>query len=205
MRKHNVDFEEAQRQVAVIAAERELIRHNRDIAIPWLTQLAKEGSISLIAHDPASEEDIAEATTWNASIAEFPTTVEAARAAHAAGMRTVCGAPNVLRGGSHSGNVSAAELISLGLCDGLSSDYLPFAMLGAVGILVSQNVCTLPQAVHLVTAGPATTMNLLDRGTLEIGKRADLTICSLDGALPKVLSVISATTAHCTDALVNGL
>ncbi|MEI8160977.1 MAG: amidohydrolase family protein, partial [Actinomycetes bacterium] len=63
----------------------------------------------------------------------------------------------------------------------------------------------LPQAVHLVTAGPATTMNLLDRGTLEIGKRADLTICSLDGALPKVLSVISATTAHCTDALVNGL
>jgi len=205
MRKHNVDFEEAQRQVAVIAAERELIRHNRDIAIPWLTQLAKEGAISLIAHDPASEEDIAEATTWNASIAEFPTTIEAARAAHAAGMRTVCGAPNVLRGGSHSGNVSAAELILLGLCDGLSSDYLPFSMLGAVGTLVSQNVCSLPHAVHLVTAGPAKTMNLQDRGTLEIGQRADITVCSLNGALPKVLSVISAATAGCADALVNGL
>jgi alpha-D-ribose 1-methylphosphonate 5-triphosphate diphosphatase len=102
-------------------------------------------------------------------------------------MRTVCGAPNVVRGGSHTGNVSAAELISLGLCDGLSSDYLPFAMLGAVGILVRDQVCSIVDAVKLITSGPADTVGLHDRGRLVVGARGDITLCHLDGANPRVI------------------
>jgi len=147
-----------------------------------------------MAHDPATPEDVEEAISWHASIAEFPTTVEAARLARNAGMRTVSGAPNVLRGGSHTGNVSAAELISLGLCDGLSSDYLPFAMLSAVGILIRDNVCSMVDAVRLVTSGPAETVGLTDRGRLVVGSRADITLCHLDGGNPRVLG--SFRTGH---------
>jgi alpha-D-ribose 1-methylphosphonate 5-triphosphate diphosphatase len=147
-----------------------------------------------MAHDPATIEDVEEALGWHASIAEFPTTVAAAKHAKLRGMRTVCGAPNVLRGGSHSGNVSAAELISLGLCDGLSSDYLPFAMVGAVGTLVRIDACSLPEAVRLITSGPAKTVGLADRGTLEVGARADITICHLMDSDPTVTGTFRAGT-----------
>ncbi|NBQ99584.1 MAG: alpha-D-ribose 1-methylphosphonate 5-triphosphate diphosphatase [Actinobacteria bacterium] len=181
--------EEARRQVDDIIAEREAVRHNRQRALPWLTDMAAAGAIRLMAHDPATEEDVEEALTWNATIAEFPTTVSAARRARDAGLRIVCGAPNVLRGGSHSGNVSATELISLGLCDGLSSDYLPFAMLGAVGTLINNGTCSMVDAVRLVTSGPADTVGLDDRGRLDEGCRADLVICAIDGSIPDIRAV----------------
>ena len=189
MGSRNMTREEAIAHVDAMILEREAVAHNKLRALPWLTQQASEKKIILMAHDPATPEDVAEAVTWNASIAEFPTSIEAARAAHDAGMRTVCGAPNVLRGSSHSGNVSATELISLGLCDGLSSDYLPFAMLGAVGTLVKNNTCTLPQAVQLVTSGPAKTVGITDRGSLVVGAVADVVVCRLKGNLPTVLGV----------------
>jgi len=181
--------EEAVAHVDQILVEREAVRHNKELALPWLTEQAALGNITLMAHDPATPEDVAEAVTWNASIAEFPTSVEAAIAARAAGMRTVCGAPNALRGSSHSGNVLATELISLGLCDGLSSDYLPFAMLGAVGTLVKNGTCTLPEAARLVTYGPAETVGITDRGRLEVGLVADVVVCRFNGNLPSVLGV----------------
>ncbi len=187
MRHRNMDRETARAHVDEVIRERDAVIHNREAAIPWLTEQAIAGTIRLMAHDPATPEDVEEAISWHASIAEFPTTVEAARLAREAGMRTVCGAPNVLRGGSHTGNVSAAELISLGLCDGLSSDYLPFAMLGAVGILVRDKVCSIVDAVRLVTSGPAETVGLHDRGRLVLGARGDVTLCHLDGANPRVI------------------
>lgn len=187
MRHRNMDRETAQAHVDEVIRERDAVLHNREAAIPWLKEQAIAGTIRLMAHDPATPEDVEEAISWHASIAEFPTTVEAARLAREAGMRTVCGAPNVLRGGSHTGNVSAAELISLGLCDGLSSDYLPFAMLGAVGILVRDKVCSMVDAVRLVTSGPAETVGLHDRGRLVLGARGDITLCHLDGANPRVI------------------
>lgn len=189
MGSRNLTREEAVAHVDQIIIERDAVAHNKELALPWLTEQAGLRNIILMAHDPATVEDVAEAVTWNASIAEFPTSVEAAEAAHKAGMRTVCGAPNVLRGSSHSGNVSATELISMGLCDGLSSDYLPFAMLGAVGTLVKNKVCTLPHAVSLVTSGPAKTVEISDRGKLEIGAIADLVVCKFNGTLPTVLGV----------------
>jgi alpha-D-ribose 1-methylphosphonate 5-triphosphate diphosphatase len=196
MRNRNMDRESARAHVDEIIKERDAVLHNRAAAIPWLTEQAIAGKIRLMAHDPATPEDVEEAISWHASIAEFPTTIEAAKLSRDAGMRTVSGAPNVLRGGSHTGNVSAAELISLGLCDGLSSDYLPFAMLSAVGILMRDKVCSLVDAVKLVTSGPAATVGLLDRGRLEVGLRADVTLCHLDGGNPRVVG--SFRTGHGT-------
>jgi alpha-D-ribose 1-methylphosphonate 5-triphosphate diphosphatase len=194
MRNRNMDRESARAHVDEIIKERDAVLHNRAAAIPWLTEQAIAGNVRLMAHDPATPEDVEEAISWHASIAEFPTTIEAAKLSRDAGMRTVSGAPNVLRGGSHTGNVSAAELISLGLCDGLSSDYLPFAMLSAVGILMRDKVCSLVDAVKLVTSGPAATVGLLDRGRLEVGLRADVTLCHLDGGNPRVVG--SFRTGH---------
>ncbi|NCU86536.1 MAG: hypothetical protein EBV58_01860 [Actinobacteria bacterium] len=169
---------------------------NRDKALPWLTEHAASGAINLMAHDPATSKDIAEAVKWSASIAEFPTTIEAAKLAKESGLRTVCGAPNVLRGKSHSGNVSAQELISKGLCDGLASDYLPTSLLGSAAALVERKVCSLPQAIRLITSGPAKTVGLNDRGEIAVGKRADLALIRLQGNLPTVFGVLTANSQH---------
>ena len=107
------------------------------------------------------------------------------------GMRTVCGAPNALRGTSHSGNVSARELISGGLCDGLASDYLPSTLLGTVAALVRAGLCPLEEAIALVTSGPADTVGLNDRGRIEVGRRADLALVDFGSVMPTVLTVIA--------------
>lgn len=196
MGTRNIDAATARTEVDALIAERDALLHHRAAAIPWLTAKAAAGEIQLMAHDPATIEDVEEAHSWHATIAEFPTTIAAAQHAKSKGMRTVCGAPNVLRGGSHSGNVSAAELVSLGLCDGLSSDYLPFAMVGAIGTLVRLNACTLTEAVRLVTSGPAQTVGMEDRGRLEVGARADMTICHLMDRDPSVIGTFRAGRAN---------
>lgn len=182
--------EAARDHVDEVLAERDALLANRHAALPWLTEQASEGGIRLLAHDPATPAEVDEACTWSAAIGEFPTTVEAAQRARERGLRTVCGAPNVLRGQSHSGNVSAVELISRGLCDGLSSDYMPAALLGAVGVLVDQGVCSLPAAVSLVTSGPAGTVGLEDRGRLVPGDRGDMVLATFRGRLPTVHAVL---------------
>jgi alpha-D-ribose 1-methylphosphonate 5-triphosphate diphosphatase len=174
-----------------IIAQRDAQRMHRDAAMPWLTARARSGDIRLMCHDPASPADVEEAVDVGADIAEFPTNVDAARAARRRGLRIVCGAPNALRGESHSGNVSARELISLGLCDSLASDYLPSTLLGAVGRLVADSVCSLPTAMCLVTSGAADTVGLHDRGRLEVGGRGDLIVFDLDGSLPTVRMVVA--------------
>lgn len=189
----NVSAEEARVIVDQTIIERDALLHNRNRALPLLTQQSQQHSIRLLAHDPATLDDVDQALEWHASIAEFPTTLLAAQAAHDAGLRTVCGAPNVLRGKSHSGNVSAQDLIRLGLCDGLASDYLPTTLLGAVGVLVADGVCSIPEAIRLITMGPADTVGLVDRGRLEIGARGDLALVQLHGRLPVVLGVFRST------------
>lgn len=180
---------EARAAVDQLIIERDALLDNRERALRWLTDRAAEGRIQLMAHDPSNDADIKQATLWNAQIAEFPTTVEAARAARSAGLRTVCGAPNALRGASHSGNVSASELVSLGLCDGLASDYLPSALIGAAAVLIHERVCDPVQAFGLITHGPADTVGLTDRGRLVEGSKGDLVLLKLDGRLATVRMV----------------
>lgn len=192
--KH-VSEDEARRQVDAIIAERDALLAIRERAVVELGGRARSGAIRLMVHDPVEAADIAEAAAAGMTIAEFPTTLAAAQAARDSGMRTVAGAPNALRGTSHSGNVSARQLISTGLCDGLASDYLPSTLLGAAAAMVDDGTCDLPTAVRLVTRGPALTVGLHDRGEIARGLRGDLVLVDVDGRLPTVRATISQASA----------
>src|SRR5699024_1084475 len=122
-------------------------------------------------------------------IAEFPTTQAAAQRAQDHGMTTVLGAPNVVRGGSHSGNVSALELAPRGLLDSLSSDYVPARLLHAVFALHGQARRELPDAIDRTSGNIARTLGLHDRGSIEIGKRAELIHVRRAAAIPAVTAV----------------
>jgi alpha-D-ribose 1-methylphosphonate 5-triphosphate diphosphatase len=140
----------------------------------YFVDYSKRTGIHLASHDDTTEAHVQQAYAEGASMSEFPTTLAAARYAKNLGLLTVMGGPNVVRGGSHSGNVSATELAKQGLLDVLSSDYVPGSLLSAVARLVHEEVMTLPQAVATVTRHPAQATGLNDRGALEIGFRADL-------------------------------
>ena len=201
----SISMEEAARVVDEVIAERDALLDVRMTAIDDLGRRAVAGSIRLMAHDPTDADEIIAARGSGMSIAEFPTTVDAARTAREIGMRTVCGGPNALRGTSHSGNVSARDLVALGLCDGLASDYLPSTLIGSMAAMVADGVCDLPTAAALVTSGPADTVGLVERGRLAPGQRADLVLFDLVGALPTVRFVVSqAATAIVRDTVLTG-
>jgi alpha-D-ribose 1-methylphosphonate 5-triphosphate diphosphatase len=130
--------------------------------------------IALASHDDTTPAHVIQAHAEGATMSEFPTTLLAARTAHEHGLLNVMGGPNVVRGGSHSGNVAAAELASHGLLDILSSDYVPGSLLGAAMRLVDDGILTLPQAIKTITHNPAQTTGLKDRGQIAVGLRADL-------------------------------
>ena len=142
---------------------------------PRIVAMATERGIRLASHDDTTLDEVALSHHDGVCVAEFPTTREAAEASQAAGMSTVMGAPNVVRGGSHSGNVAAQELADSGLLDMLSSDYVPASLLlGAFQLAGSPGIGGLPGAIRLVTQNPADALGLGDRGLIAVGKRADL-------------------------------
>jgi len=152
---------------------------------------ARELGLALASHDDATLAHVEEAVADGISIAEFPTTLEAAAAAHDAGLAILMGAPNIVRGRSHSGNISATDLVVAGLLDILSSDYVPFAPLQAAFVLPERVPdLTLAQALLTVTANPAAAVGLADRGEIAVGKRADLVrVRHEPGRLPVVRGV----------------
>jgi len=127
----------------------------------------------LASHDDTTEAQVAASARQGICLAEFPTTLEAAQACRAHGIRTMMGAPNLIRGGSHSGNVAARDLAEAGLLDIVSSDYVPGSLLWAAAMLADlwQDW---PRAMACVTATPAAAAGLHDRGRLQAGARADL-------------------------------
>lgn len=147
-------------------------------------------ALVLASHDDATEAHVAAAAAEGATIAEFPTTREAAAAARRHGLQVLMGAPNLVLGGSHSGNVSAASLAAEGLLDILSSDYVPCSLLQAA-FLLPQVVpgLTLPAAVRTVSLNPARAAGLADRGELAPGQRADLVRVQIAGGQPVVRGV----------------
>jgi alpha-D-ribose 1-methylphosphonate 5-triphosphate diphosphatase len=135
----------------------------------------RELGLAFASHDDATVAHVDEAVRDGMAIAEFPTTMAAAQACHTAGLAVLMGAPNVVRGKSHNGNISAVELAKAGVLDVISSDYVPFAMLYAAFLLPERaDNITLPQSVAMVTKRPAASANLADRGEIAVGKRADL-------------------------------
>ncbi len=140
-----------------------------------IVDLCQSHGVILASHDDATLDHVEEAIADGMHIAEFPTTVEAAAASHEAGMRVLMGAPNVVRGGSHSGNVSARALAEEGVLDVLSSDYVPTSLLmGAFALADVGAMGGLPGAIRLVSKNPADAAGLSDRGEVAEGKRADL-------------------------------
>lgn len=141
-----------------------------------IVALCQARGVALASHDDATLAHVEESVGFGMHIAEFPTTLEAARASHDQGLSVMMGAPNVVRGGSHSGNIAAASLASEGLLDILSSDYYPASLLDAVFRLahLPDNDYDLPKALATVSANPARSAGLEDRGSIATGKRADL-------------------------------
>ena len=155
-----------------------------------IAQACAARGIAVASHDDATEAHVAEAVALGMKVAEFPTTLAAARASRKAGLHVLMGGPNIVRGGSHSGNVSAKALLDDGLLDILSSDYVPFSMLQAVFLLAQKDGVALPEAIKLVTANPAEAVGLSDRGRIAVGLRADLVAVEAeDGEPPIVRSV----------------
>ncbi|HEY4200429.1 MAG TPA: alpha-D-ribose 1-methylphosphonate 5-triphosphate diphosphatase [Devosiaceae bacterium] len=151
--------------------------------------LARQHGTVIASHDDTTREHVEEAVQAGVAISEFPTTLGAAGHANNRGMKVVMGAPNVVRGGSHSGNVSAIDLMRRGFLDGLSSDYVPSSLMQAVFFLNRTENIELPKVVSLVSANPAKMVGLDDRGALEVGKRADFSRVRVIDDVPVVMGV----------------
>ncbi|MCL2497846.1 MAG: alpha-D-ribose 1-methylphosphonate 5-triphosphate diphosphatase [Symbiobacteriaceae bacterium] len=156
-----------------------------------LTKLAKAKGIVIASHDDDSLDKLHLVhRDLEADISEFPITMEVAAEAQRLGLKVVMGAPNVLMGKSHSGNLSACDALFAGLVDVLCSDYYPAALLNAVFKLVNDNLFELPQAVRLVTLHPAQALDIAaDFGSVVVGKKADLLVVSQLNQRPLVHKV----------------
>lgn len=150
-----------------------------------LSEHCRALGITVASHDDATVDHVEESIGHGVRLAEFPTSMEAAVASHRAGLSVLMGAPNIVRGKSHSGNIAARDLAEAGVLDVLSSDYVPSSLLYAPFVLASgsDDAISLPDAIALVSATPAATVGLADRGEIAIGKRADVVrVRKLDGA-----------------------
>ena len=154
-----------------------------------LLAMTEGHSVAIASHDDATVEHIEEARGEGVTISEFPTTQEAAEAARANGMKVVVGAPNLVLGRSHSGNVAAARLVENGLVDALASDYVPSSMLHGAFLLHEIVGLALTEAIAMVTQTPAQMTGLTDRGAIEIGKRADLVRVQTRGGIATPMMV----------------
>jgi alpha-D-ribose 1-methylphosphonate 5-triphosphate diphosphatase len=144
--------------------------------------------LPLASHDDTLLSDVQQAVQEGVSLSEFPTTLAAAQAARAAGMAIIMGGPNMVKGGSHSGNISAAELAQHDLLDIFSSDYVPSSLLLATFMLSQIEHWSLAKAVCTVSRNPARAIGLLDRGEIAVGQRADLLRVRMNRAgMPMVL------------------
>jgi len=140
----------------------------------YFVNYCQSHGIALASHDDTTVTHVQQAHAEGSSMSEFPTTLLAAQTAHELGLLNVMGGPNVVRGGSHSGNVAAADLARHGLLDILSSDYVPGSLLSATMRLVDDGILSLPQAIATVSHNPAQATGLKDRGQIAVGLRADL-------------------------------
>ncbi len=155
-----------------------------------LAALAREHGVALASHDDDTPEKVAAMQRLGVTISEFPIGLAAAQAAVDAGMVTLFGAPNVVRGRSSGGNVRALDVILAGACTGLCADYHPPSLLAAALMLPEVSPLSLPDAVRLVSLMPARAAGLRDRGAIALGQRADLLL--VDAQRPTVQAVLVA-------------
>jgi alpha-D-ribose 1-methylphosphonate 5-triphosphate diphosphatase len=183
-RRGGLDDEFIERRIVELQTQRTHTRLPNRRAL--LDRVAGRG-IMLASHDDRTAEEIAENAADGITISEFPVTMIAAQAAKSAGMQVIAGAPNIVRGGSHSGNVSAADLLEVGAVDAFASDYVPNSLVEAA-FQCAQRI-GLPAAVALITDRPARLAGLPDRGRLVRGQRADMVRVRVHDGLPVVRQV----------------
>jgi alpha-D-ribose 1-methylphosphonate 5-triphosphate diphosphatase len=158
-------------RIAFLLAQRERLRGPQRA---WLLDRIRHRDLPLASHDDDTPDDVRANLADGITISEFPVTMEAAQAARDAGVEVIAGAPNIVRGGSHSGNVAAADLVRAGAADAFASDYVPASMVEAAWRTAEETGITLPAAIAMITDRPARMARLADRGRLEAGLRADL-------------------------------
>ena len=168
--KHGLTEDEFQSHVANQIAIRERLGDRHEAAA---VAAARRYGATLASHDDTTDDQVARSAEHGAQFAEFPTTDEAARACRRHGIAVMMGAPNLIRGGSHSGNVSAHVLAEADLLDIVSSDYVPSALLPAA-LFLGDLWGNTARGIGTVTQAPASAAGLHDRGRIEIGRRADL-------------------------------
>lgn len=155
-----------------------------------LASIAAKRGLVVASHDDSTEEHVLDGQRLGIRISEFPTTPEAAIAARSHGILVLMGAPNLVRGGSHVGNLSAVDCTKLGLLDLLASDYVPAALMHAVFLLTQKPVgMELSAAVATASSAPARACGLSDRGSIVVGQRADLVQVRLLAGIPVVQRV----------------
>jgi alpha-D-ribose 1-methylphosphonate 5-triphosphate diphosphatase len=157
-----------------------------------IVSACRAAGVPLASHDDTEVEHVLQAQAEGLVLAEFPTTVAAAQAARDAGIGIIMGGPNLVKGGSHSGNVSAQELASRGLLDVMSSDYVPSSLLQSAFLLNRRVGWSMAEAVATVTRNPARAVGLHDRGEIAPGQRADVIRVRVHGELPCVVGCYSA-------------
>ncbi len=185
-RAEGEDTQATDRRIAVLQAQRERLRGpNR----ARLLDRMRGRAVTLASHDDRTAAEVAENLADGIAISEFPVAEPAARAARAGAMAVIAGAPNLVRGGSHTGNVSVEALLRAGLVDALASDYAPVSLVHAAFIAAALPGFTLPRAVALVTDTPARMVGLDDRGRIAPGLRADLVRVRVHDGLPVVREV----------------
>lgn len=156
-----------------------------------LTALAHAHGITVASHDDDTVAKLIVNRQIGVDISEFPITIETARAAREMGFYTVVGAPNILLGGSHSGNMSAADALMGEGADILCSDYFPPAILHGIFYMTQQYGCSLPDMVMKATLNPAKAMGLdADYGSVEVGKKADLLVVEVLDGYPVITHVL---------------
>jgi len=184
-RRGGVDEAFIEQRIGELKIQREHLRGPNRRAL--LDRVAGRG-LALASHDDRTVEEVAENAADGIRISEFPVTMAAAKAAKQAGMQVIAGAPNIVRGGSHSGNVSAAELVREQALDAFASDYVPASLIEAA-FQCARSGMTLPNAVALIADRPARLAGLNDRGRIAPGLRADLVRLRLHETLPIVRRV----------------
>ncbi|MBC9205687.1 alpha-D-ribose 1-methylphosphonate 5-triphosphate diphosphatase [Roseomonas aerophila] len=186
MRARSMPMQEVEKRIDKLLTQRERLRGPQRRAL--LERIAYR-NLPLASHDDWREDEIAENEADGIMISEFPVSMLAAEAARRHGMQIIAGAPNLVRGGSHSGNVAAVDLVRKGLVDVFASDYVPPAMIEAVWRAAAETGISLAAAVATITDAPARMLKMADRGRIEAGRRADLVRIRPLGHMPVVRSV----------------
>ncbi len=186
MRQKGLSVQDVEARIGELLEQRARLREPQRRVV--LDMFAPRG-MPLASHDDDNADEVARNARDGIMISEFPVAMEAAAATRALGVTVIGGAPNIVRGGSHSGNLAVADLVRDGLLDAFASDYVPSSMIEACWRTASMPGLTLPRAVAMVAEAPAAMARLADRGRLAAGLRADVVRVRTIAGLPVLRGV----------------